>query len=192
MPETNNHTDTELIEQARNGNHQAFKSLVTRYQTRVAATVIGMLGNCPEADDIGQETFVRFYRFLNSFRGDSSLDTYLTRIAINLSLNELKRRKKRTTLSLFTLARNNNEDSEYEIPVADTTNSIEKFETRELVQKALLQLEPKFRSVVLLRLIEGYSTQETADLLNIPLGTVLSRLARAQEKLKELLILIQH
>jgi len=60
----------------------------------VAATVIGMLGHCPEAEDIGQETFIRFYKSLDKFRGDASVGTYLTRIAINLSLNEIKRRRR--------------------------------------------------------------------------------------------------
>lgn len=190
MTEHSHHTDLQLVEQARNGDHQAFKMLVMRYRQRVATTVIGMLGHCPEAEDVGQETFVRFYRALQNFRGDAALGTYLTRIAINLSLNELKKRKKHT---IFSTPRNTqNEDAEeYEMPIADVNETPEKYEARELVHKALQQLDPKFRSVVLLRLIEGYSTQETADLLQIPLGTVLSRLARAQEKLKELLTYLQ-
>lgn len=193
MTEHSHHTDLQLVEQARNGDHQAFKMLVTRYRQRVATAVIGMLGHCPEAEDVGQETFVRFYRALQSYRGDAGVGTYLTRIAINLSLNELKKRKKRPMFSLFSTPHNkqNEDDDEYEMPIADANETPEKYEARELVQKALQQLEPKFRSVVLLRLIEGYSTQETADLLQIPLGTVLSRLARAQEKLKELLTHLQ-
>ncbi|OWY20658.1 RNA polymerase subunit sigma-24 [Sphingobacteriales bacterium UPWRP_1] len=196
MTEHSHHTDLQLVEQARNGDHQAFKMLVTRYRQRVATTVIGMLGYCTEAEDVGQETFVRFYRALHNFRGDAAVGTYLTRIAINLSLNELKKRKKRPVFSLLSKpynanSYNNNNDDEYELPIADANETPEKYEARELVQKALQQLEPKFRSVVLLRLVEGYSTQETADLLHIPLGTVLSRLARAQEKLKELLTKLQ-
>ncbi len=87
-------SDIELIEKTKAGDQRAFGQLVSRHQSRVAATVIGMLGNSPEADDIGQEVFVRFYRSIVSFRGEANLSTYLTRIAINLSLNELKRRKK--------------------------------------------------------------------------------------------------
>ncbi len=76
------------------GDEEAFRCLVERYEGAVAATVIGMLGPGGEVDDVGQEVFVRFYRALDRFRGDSSLKTYLTRIAINLSLNELKRRRR--------------------------------------------------------------------------------------------------
>jgi RNA polymerase sigma-70 factor (ECF subfamily) len=110
------------------------------------------------------------------------LGTYLTRIAINLSLNELKRWKKRSFLLFF----KNRENGE-QIDMIDENSITEYTDDKEMVQKAIQQLEPNFRSVLVLRLIDGYSTAETANILNIPTGTVLSRLARAQKKLKELL-----
>lgn len=174
-------SDGKLIAAAKTGDADAFKQLVKRYEPRVAATVIGMLGNCPEADDVGQETFIRFYNGLDRFRGESSAATYLTRIAINLSLNELKRRKRKS----FLFFHKTNEDEEFDIP--DENASTDYGDEKETVQKAIRELEPKFRSVVVLRLIDGYSTRETAQILKIPTGTVLSRLARAQKKLKELL-----
>ena len=173
-------TDEKLIQAVLAGDDSAFKELVKRYESRVAATVIGMLGNCPEAEDVGQETFIRFYKGLKNFRGTASVGTYLTRIAINLSLNELKRRKRRSILFF----RNTSED-EFDFP---DDNSEKQFNSdKDMVQRAIQKLEPKFRSVVVLRLMDGYSTAETAKILNIPLGTVLSRLARAQNKLKDLL-----
>ena len=175
-------TDEQLISAAKSGDSSAFKELVKRYESRVAATVIGMLGNCPEAEDVGQETFIRFYNGLYKFRGESSLGTYLTRIAINLSLNELKRWKKRSLLFFF----KNRENGE-SIDIVDENSTAEFSGEKEMVQKAIQQLEPNFRSVLVLRLIDGYSTDETAKILKIPTGTVLSRLARAQKKLKELL-----
>ena len=138
-----------------------------------------MLGACPEADDVGQETFIRFYKALDSFRGDSAVSTYLTRIAINLSLNELKRRKRRNMF--FPKSSDDVKDS-----IAET-DQVEQTETQEIVQKGLGKLEQKFKTVIVLRLIDGYSTKETADILKLPEGTVLSRLARAQKKLKEIL-----
>ena len=90
-----------LVQQAQSGNQSAFASLIKLYEGQIAATVIGMLGNIPEADDIGQETFIRFYKSLGNFRGDSEVGTYLTRIAINLSLNELKRRKRKKHFLVF-------------------------------------------------------------------------------------------
>ncbi len=139
-----------------------------------------MLGHTTEAEDVGQETFVRFYQSLNQFRGDSSIGTYLTRIAINLSLNEIRKRKRRRNL-FFT----NNENMIEGIP--DTQDLKNQRETSKLVHWGLQNLPPKFRSVIVLRLIDGYSTEETAKILGLPMGTVLSRLARAQMKLKEIL-----
>ena len=172
--------EKELVDKARKGDHSAFKELVQKYEHQVAATVIGMLGQTPETDDIGQETFIRFYRSLHRFRGDSSVGTYLTRIAINLSLNEIRRRNKHRHLT------SSNSDIDIET-FPDTGRKIEQKETRVIIQKAIQQLKPKFRTVVVLRLIDGYTTEETANILKLPLGTVLSRLARAQMKLKNIL-----
>ena len=86
-------TDRALTDRAREGDEAAFRTLVTRYESRVAATVVGMLGPGDEADDVGQETFIRFYQALGKFRGEAALITYLTRIAMNLSLNAIKRRQ---------------------------------------------------------------------------------------------------
>lgn len=171
-------TDEQLIQLSLEGNEAAFKQLIQRYQSRVASTVIGMLGNCPEAEDVGQETFIRFYNNLKNFRGDASVGTYLTRIAINLSLNELKRRQRKSLIFFRKMS-----DDDFEI--ADEGNDIEFDDKQELVQQAIQKLDPKFRSVVVLRLMDGYSTTETAEILNLPIGTVLSRLARGQQKLKE-------
>lgn len=139
-----------------------------------------MLGHCTEAEDIGQETFIRFYKSLNKFRGESSISTYLTRIAINLSLNEIKRRQRRRKYFSTT-----SEDRLDNIP--EITTSKNKNETQEIVNLAIQKLEPKFRSVLVLRLILGYSSQETAKIMKLPVGTVLSRLTRTQMKLKDIL-----
>jgi RNA polymerase sigma-70 factor (ECF subfamily) len=165
---------------AREGDDDAFKELVVRYEPLVARTVIGMLGNCAEAEDVGQETFIRFYKALSRFRGESSLGTYLTRIAMNLSLNELKRRKRR-------LLRFAGKPVEEYHDIADEKRERGQDVDKERVWMAIGELEEKYRSVVVLRLIDGYSTEETARILDIPLGTVLSRLSRGQKKLRDLL-----
>lgn len=158
----------------------AFEQLVKRYESQVAATVIAMLGKSEAADDVGQEVFIRFYKALHQFRGESGLGTYLTRMAINLSLNELKRRKRRQFF--FTSS-----DEDIKELTHNPDEIIIKNEKQELVQSAIQKLEPSFRAVIVLRLIDGYSTEETAEILSIPVGTVLSRLSRAQKKLKKLL-----
>ncbi|WNJ19383.1 RNA polymerase sigma factor [Pontibacter sp. G13] len=180
---TNPHTDLVLIQAAQQGDQQAFRQLISRYEQQVAATVVGMLGNGQDAEDVGQEVFIRFYRTLDQFRGESSLGTYLTRIAINLSLNQLKKRKRNQRFRFF--GKQSEEGPELQVP--DQGLSQEQRETQAFVQTGLQQLAPEFRSVVVLRLLEGYSTQETAEILDIKPGTVLSRLSRAQAKLREIL-----
>lgn len=171
--------DAQILTELRNGNDAVFRDLINRYEGLVSATIIGMIGKCSEAEDIGQEVFIRFYKARNNFRGDSAISTYLTRIAINLSLNEIKRRSRRSRLFFHSY------DETFD--VEDKNRNIDTDEDREVIQRAIRELAPKFRSVIVLRLIDGYSTEETAKILSIPIGTVLSRLARAQKKLKEIL-----
>jgi RNA polymerase sigma-70 factor (ECF subfamily) len=176
-------TDEELIERARRGERDAFGVLVERYEPKVAATVVGMLGRGADADDVGQETFIRFFGALESFRGESSVGTYLTRIAINQSLKAIRRRR---TWSERFLSRD--DDRELEHPAVHGGAAIDERERVELVQQALATLPPEHRAVVVLRVMEGYSTKETAEMLGLPQGTVMSRLSRALEKLEPHLV----
>lgn len=172
-------SDGELLERARRGEERAFRLLVERHEPAVAAVVIAMLGRGEEAEDVGQETFVRFYRSIDRFRGESALGTYLTRIAINLSLNALKRRNRLAARFL--------RQDEARAPATESEDEAERRERERLVRDAIARLDPKHRAVVVLRMMEGYSTKETAAILGIREGTVTSRLARAMRKLaKEL------
>lgn len=148
----------------------------------VARTIKGMLGDSVAAEDIGQEVFLKLYYSLPEFRGEAKLSTYIQKIAVNLTLNEIKRRKR--AFSLFT-QKGDEEIAGLEIPDNDTS---EKNEAAEIVNKALMALDPDFRIVVAMRMLQGYSTKETAEILDLPLGTVLSRLFRAQEQLRNILI----
>ena len=166
------------IEDTINGNTDAFRNLVKALESKVAMTIIGMLGNCSEADDVGQEVFLRFYRSLKKIREPEKCESFVIKIAINLSLNELKKRKRWT--SIF-------QDRWSETDFEQKTNAIEIKETGEMVQAAIQKLDVDFRSVVVLRMLDGCSVKETADILKIPEGTVLSRLSRGQKKLQAML-----
>jgi len=182
MNESYKHADDSfLVKASIDGDKSAFTELIRRYQRMVARTVKGMLGDSVYSEDIGQEVFIKLYNSLSEFRGESKLSTYIQRIAINLTLNEIKRRKR--FFSMFS-QKGNNEMYEFEVPDYE---SQEKREATELVNKALTKLEPRFRIVVTMRMLQGYSTKETAEILKLPLGTVLSRLSRAQEQLKDIL-----
>lgn len=164
-------SDEVLVGKSAAGDMAAFKMLVIRHEGKVAGVIRSMLGATPEAEDVGQEVFIRFYDSLSKFRGDSQVSTYLIRIAINLSLNELKKRKR--TSSRYT-----------SMDAAVDKGGEDMMDLHEQLQYEFKRLDPEFQSVATLRLIEGYSTEETAEILSIPLGTVLSRLARAQQKLR--------
>ena len=175
-----------LVDAARDGSEDAFRELVERHEDRVASVVIRMLGNTADAEDVGQETFIRFYRGLRGFRGQASVGTYLTRIAVNLAITELRKRRRRSIIVPFAVP--GRERDEPEADYADPRASAEYDDTADRIQQALQELKPEFRSVIVLRLMEAYSTKETAEILGIPVGTVLSRLRRSQEKLKRLLL----
>jgi RNA polymerase sigma-70 factor, ECF subfamily len=169
--------DLELVEFAMSGNAIAFKVIVERYESMIANITISMVGNSDDADDIGQETFIRFYKSMNKFKGESQLGTYIARIAINLTLNHLKKRSRRW---LFTTG--NYADIETPSSESEESNDIVN-----VVNASLKKIEPKFRSVIVLRHIQGFSTKETAKILSLPEGTVLSRLSRGRSKLKEII-----
>ncbi len=175
-----NISDIDLIELSKEGDQFAFKEIVRRNKSRIAATIYGMIGRCEEAEDIGQEVFIRFYRSMNNFKGESSLSTYLTRIAINLSLNEIKKQKRKRFFSFHKMLEEGTDLEGQETPLMFN-------ESREIINNAVAKLNAKYRPVIVLRLIDGYSTEETAKILDLPFGTVLSRLARGQKILKELL-----
>jgi len=173
-------SDERLLACARRGDDDAFRRLVERHEPRVARTVIGMIGPGPDADDVGQRTFVRFYRSLNRFRGDSALGTYLARIAINESLRALERRKRTEQRQV---SRDDESTNLGERSKDDPEEEAIRSEIRAAVRDAVAALDPKHRAVVTLRIIEGYDTRETAEILNISYGTVLSRLSRALDRL---------
>ncbi len=182
ITESYRHVDeNELVAQSLKGSSSAFGEIVRRYRGMVARTVKGMLGDSVYAEDIGQDVFIKLFKSLPEYRGEAKLSTYIQKIAVNLTLNELKRRKR--FYSMFSQT-GNNEMYEYEIPVHDTE---EKREAAEIVGKALKSMDPKYRIILIMRMLQGYSTKETAEILDLPVGTVLSRLSRAQDQMKEIL-----
>ena len=175
-------SDELLVARAKQGDRNAFRVLVDRHQQGVARTVAGMLGPIAEVDDVVQEVFIRFYQALARFRGDAACSTYLKRIAINRSLDTLRRRQRRAGRFI------SQDAEEVYVPEAKSESSDpDTFDQRRLIDTALASLRPHHRAVVVLRLIEGYSTKEAADILGVPSGTVLSRLSRAIKHLRALL-----
>ena len=188
-------SDETLLAGARAGDERAFAAIVDRYEARVAATVVGMLGPGDEAEDVGQETFIRLYRYMDGYRGDASLGTYLTRIAMNLSLTALRKRKRWFSRFVSVESTPGGGSPDGREPVAPGLEMIavdsdegplgrlEQAERRDRVQLALADLKPDHRAVIVLRWMDGLSTKETAAALGVPVGTVMSRLSRAMDRL---------
>ena len=172
--------DAELLARARAGDDRAFTAIVERYEAAVAATAIGMLGAGDDADDVGQETFIRFHQSLDAFRGESSLKTYLVHIAMNLSLNALRRRR-RSVLRFISRDETPIESAEASVGPAGLVDAEE---LRRFVRRAVSQLSEKHRAVVVLRMFDDCSTRDAAKILGVPEGTVLSRLSRAMKELE--------
>jgi RNA polymerase sigma-70 factor (ECF subfamily) len=169
------------LQAAREGDHFAFGRIVSAHSARVAATVKGMLGETAEVEDVGQEVFISFYRSLHRFRGDASIATFLTRIAINLAINEIKKRNRWFRVSTPAGA----DDLDRQADPGDGPDLVQK---KNRIRAAIRALPVKYRSVIVLRLLQEYSTEETAAILDLPPGTVQSRLSRGQKKLREMLV----
>lgn len=173
-------TEEQLIAATLKGNDDAFRRIVERYIDEVSRTVTGMLGAGPEIDDVVQEVFIKLHRSLHTFRGDAALKTFLIRMAINKSLDALRKRKRMRWMQPWS------HDDPWEPPSQETSDQhlMQREEIAHL-RNAVDRLPGGQRAVVVLRLIEDYSTEETSRILGIPYGTVLSRLKRGVEKLKQ-------
>ena len=178
-------SDLQLLERCRSGDDRAFRQIVERYYERLLATAVGMLGPGADADAVAQDAFLLFYKSLDRFEGRSSLGTYLTRIAMNQSLKTLRRRQ--SWLRRF-VSRDDPDQASRE-PILDEplNRKLEGQERAERIREAVQSLKPEFRSVVVLRFLDERSTAECAKILQIPEGTVMSRLSRALDKLAPLL-----
>ena len=175
--------DADLVRQTLCGHTSAYNGLVMRYQRQVYNLAYRMLGNAEDAGDLVQETFLRAYGALASFRQDASFLTWLYKIASNLCIDQLRSRKARSALSLDV------ELEEGREPAADSRScSPEELAIRdsvqEVVQRAISNLPEKYRVVVVMRHLQDMSVEEIANVLGMPTGTVKTHLFRAREMLR--------
>jgi RNA polymerase sigma factor (sigma-70 family) len=179
-------TDQELVKAAREGDLRAYDQLVQRYQERVYATVYHMTSNHEDANDLAQETFIKAYSALKSFKGDSSFYTWVYRIAVNKTINFLKSRKNKVSLSLNDLDFNVENDPELVAFVSDKTprRDVALTELQEKLNKAMLKLSDVHRMVVTLHDVQGLSHEEIANIMECNVGTVRSRLFYARQQLQ--------
>lgn len=182
--------DAELVRHARGGDIEAFNELVRRHQERVYATVYHMTANHEDAHDLAQETFIKAWHALGSFKGESSFFTWLYRIAVNKTLNFLKQRRNRAPqMSLNNLDQHAENDPDLVALVSDRTprRDAALAELQERLNAAMLKLSETHRMVVTLHDIQGLPHEEIARIMDCNIGTVRSRLFYARQQLQGLL-----
>ncbi len=173
--------DIQLIDDTLKGNSSAFGHLVTKYQDRLFNTLVHVLGCTEEARDVCQDAFVQSFVKLASFKRQSAFYTWLYRIAFNLASS--RRRRHRPTMSV-----EQNRELTGDEPISRGGGPSEPIERREQVaqvRSALAKLNEEFRSVLVLREIDGHDYETIAEMLELPLGTVRSRLHRARMELRD-------
>jgi RNA polymerase sigma-70 factor (ECF subfamily) len=178
--------DAALVRRAQKGDLAAYDELVRRYQERIYATVYHMTANHEDANDLAQETFIKAYQALHTFKGDSGFYTWIYRIAINKTINFLKQRKNKTHMSLNDLDFNAEHDPDLMALISDKTPRREATlsELQENLNAAMQKLSPVHRLVVTLHDVQGMAHEEIGTVMDCNIGTVRSRLFYARQQLQ--------
>lgn len=183
-------SESEYIKRCQEGDSEAFGELVTLYENKILNYCYRMLGNWTDAEDATQEVFVKLYRFIGSFTGQSAFSTWLYKIASNVCLDYLRKNKKHTS-DTVSLHQQNAEGEEFLLNIEDKGltpyESAQMSEAQRALALALEQLSEDQRKVVVLRDVEGLSYEEIGEVMGIAEGTVKSRINRARLALKKLL-----
>lgn len=175
--------DQQLVERAQNGDKHAFELLVAKYQRRLGRLISRFVRDTAEAEDVTQDAFIKAYRALPAFRGDSAFYTWLYRIGINTAKNHLLAQGRRapTSTAFDSEEAEEFEDASLLHEVATPENELMSKQVVEVVNASLQQLPDDLRMALTLREIEGLSYEEIAAVMNCPIGTVRSRIFRARE-----------
>jgi len=178
--------ETELVKRARRGDLSAYDELVRRYQERIYATIYHMTSNHEDANDLAQESFIKAFHALKSFKGGSSFYTWVYRIAVNKTINFLKQRKNRVQMSLDDLDFNAEHDPDLVALISEKTprREINITELQEKLNEAMQKLSESHRLVVTLHDVQGLSHEEIAKIMDCNIGTVRSRLFYARQQMQ--------
>ncbi len=181
--------EAKIIRAVVDGNANAFEDLVLEYQKQVYHIALKMTGNEEDALDLSQETFLKAFRTLPSFRGEAGFGSWLYRMTANLCIDFLRKKKRQGSEQILSLDAEEEDRRPTELPDLryEPQSALEKKETREKVQAGLQKLPHEQRLILVLRDVEGFSYQEISDALKIELGTVKSRIYRARAHLARLL-----
>ena len=181
-------SDHALIDAAKGGDETAFAEIVARYRKPITNYLFRFLNDYEEAVDLAQETFVRVYFAMERYHTEYAFSTYIYRIATNLAISEIRKRKRRKLISLTGLFQSNEDQArdfeppdEKSLPVEDLIEN----QQRETIARAIAALPEKYRAPVVLRDVEGKSYEEVAQILKLGLGTTKSRISRGRKILRD-------
>ena len=182
-------TEQELVARAKAGDDEAFAQLMRDNEKRIYNLTLRMTGNPEDAMDLAQEAFLNAWRGLKFFQGDSAFSTWVYRLASNACIDHLRRKKRRQDISA-PMPTDEEDDSQPDIPDDRfrPDRELERRELRRSVVRGLEQLSDEHRQVLVMRELNGLSYQEIADVLDLEAGTVKSRIARARNSLRKILV----
>lgn len=182
--------DRKLAEMAAEGREAAYRELLSRYERPVYSLILRMVGDAALAEDLAQEAFVKAFNAIDRYDPSYKFSSWIFKIANNRAIDHLRKKEVETvSIEGSPNATNPEEEEESRIMLESREESPEKYaESRELgghIERAIEKLKPEYRSVILLRHVEGHSYDEIADILELPLGTVKTYIHRARARLKE-------
>ena len=183
-------SEVDLVRRCQAGNSEAFDELVTRYRTRVFGMIYNMVHSEQDAWDLAQDSFVKAWKSIGRFRGQSSFYTWIYRIVMNVTIDWLRKKQVKSGAEFDdSIQLKEVEPGSRTVPQAEALPSehMEQTEIRGEIDKAIAQLSPEHRAVILMKEIEGMQYHEIAEALGCSIGTVMSRLFYARKKLQNLL-----
>ena len=184
MKVSNKELDLVLVKRAKSGDYQAFDLLVLKYQSRLISTAFKFVKDVQIAEDIVQDSFIKAFNALESFREDSSFYTWIYRITVNTSKNFLVSKKRKSELLNSDLS----EEASYEIEPVETYSPedlLQATQLKKVITETIDQLGEDTRTALTLRELDGLSYEQIADVVNCPVGTVRSRIFRGREVIDE-------
>lgn len=182
-------TEQELISKAKSGDQDAFGQLVLDHQNKVYTLAVHFVGDREDAADLAQEAFLKAWRSLGSFQGESSFATWMHRLTTNVCLDWLRKQSRRQNISVAVSL--DDEEANWTEPAdsrQDPQERLEQTERKQALTQAMQKLTEQHRRLLLMREVSGLSYQEIADALEVDLGTVKSRIARARMQLRKILL----
>lgn len=176
-----------MIAAAKQGDRAAFETLISRYEKKVYNLALRYSGNTEDAADLAQEALIKVYLSLPEFRGASQFGTWVHRIAANVCLDELRRRRRQTTTSLDEVVETQEGDFDQQVadPADGPLETVERRELRAAIHAGIASLDEEYRMAIILRDVQGHSYEEIAEIMGCALGTVKSRIKRGREKLAQ-------